>query len=56
MILDIDIPSQSIFDIETETRTVVDYELCAIPKILGVTTDSLLENFNSYLKKYKEDY
>lgn len=51
MILGIDISSQLIFDIETGTRTVIDYELCAIAKILGVTTDSLLEDFNSYLKK-----
>ena len=51
MILGIDISSQSIFDIETGTRTVIDYELCAIAKILGVTTDSLLEDFNSYLNK-----
>lgn len=51
MILGIDISSQSIFDIETGTRTVIDYELCAIAKILGVTADSLLEDFNSYLNK-----
>ena len=51
MILGIDISSQSIFDIETGTRTVIVYELCAIAKILGVTSDSLLEDFNSYLNK-----
>lgn len=49
MILGIDISSQSIFDIETGTRTVVDYELCTIAKILDTTTYNLLKNFRNYL-------
>ncbi len=49
MIFGIDISSQSIFDIENGYRTVVDYELSAIAKILNVTTDKLLQNFNEYL-------
>lgn len=49
MILGIDISSQSIFDIETGTRTVIDYELCAIAKVLNITTDDLLKDFKNYL-------
>lgn len=49
MILGIDISSQSIFDIETGSRTVVDYELCSIAKILNVDTDFLLKDFKKYL-------
>ena len=49
MILGIDISSQSIFDIEKGTRTVVDYELCTIAKILDTTTYNLLKNFRNYL-------
>ena len=49
MILGIDISSQSIFDIETGTRTVVDYELCAIAKILNISSDTLLKEFKKYL-------
>lgn len=51
MILGIDISSQSIFDIETGSRTVIDYELCAIAKILNTTTDALLKDFRDYLDK-----
>lgn len=49
MFLGIDISSQSIFDIETGTRTVIDYELCAIAKVLHITTDDLLKDFKNYL-------
>ena len=49
MFLGIDISSQSIFDIETGTRTVIDYELCAIAKVLDITTDNLLKDFKNYL-------
>lgn len=51
MILGIDISSQSIFDIETGSRTVIDYELCAFAKILDTTTDALLKDFRTYLDK-----
>ena len=51
MILGIDISSQSIFDIEKGTRTVIDYELCAIAKVLDVTTYSLLFDFKNILDK-----
>ena len=49
MLLGIDISSQSIFDIETGSRTVIDYELCAIAKILHTSTDFLLKDFKKYL-------
>lgn len=49
MILGIDISAQSIFDIETGSRTVVDYELCAIAKILNISADILLKDFKKYL-------
>ena len=49
MMFGIDISSQSIFDIENGYRTVVDYELSAIAKILNVTTDKLLQDFNEHL-------
>lgn len=51
MIMGVDINSQSIFDIETGTRTVIDYELCAIAKILDTTSDDLMKDFKSYLDK-----
>ena len=49
MILGVDISSQSIFDIETGTRTVIDYELCAIAKILNTTSDDFMKDFKEYL-------
>lgn len=51
MIFGIDISGQSIFDIETGSRTVVDYELCAFSKVLHTTTDELLKDFSNYLDK-----
>lgn len=48
---DVDINSQAIFDIETGTRTVIDYELCAIAKILNTTSDNLMKDFKEYLDK-----
>lgn len=51
MIFGIDISSQSIFDIETGSRTVIDYELCALAKIFNTTTDDFLKDFRSYLDK-----
>lgn len=43
--------SQSIFDIEIGTRTVIDYELCAFAKVLDTTADELLKDFRDYLDK-----
>lgn len=51
MILGVDISSQSIFDIETGSRTVIDYELCAISKILNTSSDYLMKEFRNYIDK-----
>ena len=51
MIHGIDISYQSIYDIEVGTRTVVDYELCAIANVLNTTSDELMKEFNDYLNK-----
>ncbi len=51
LLLGIDIADQSIYDIEMGTRTVVDYELCAIAKILNTSTDILLKDFREQLDK-----
>lgn len=49
MLLGIDISTQSIYDIEIGKRTVTDFELCAIAKVLNVSSDELLNDFKSYL-------
>lgn len=49
MILGIDISAQLIYSIEIGTRTVVDYELCAIAKVLNTTADMLMKDFKEYL-------
>lgn len=49
MILGIDISSQCIFNMENGTRTVIDYELCAIAKVLNTSADTLLIDFREYL-------
>lgn len=49
MLLGIDISSQSIYDIEIGKRTVLDYELCAIAKVLNTSTDDFLKDFKIYL-------
>lgn len=49
MLLGIDISSQSIYDIEIGKRTVLDYELCAIAKVLNTSTDDFLRDFKIYL-------
>lgn len=51
ILMGIDIPYQSLFDIENGTRTVIDYELCAIAKILNTTSDELMKDFKEYLDK-----
>lgn len=52
MILGIDLSAQSLYDIEIGTRTIVDYELAAIAKILNVTVIDLLFEFNLYLNEF----
>lgn len=49
MILGIDISAQLIYSIEAGTRTVVDYELCAIAKVFNTTADMLMKDFKEYL-------
>ena len=46
----IDISSQALYHIEIGTRTVVDYELGTIARILKTTTDELLVDFYKYLE------
>ena len=45
MILGFDISANSIYDIETSTRTVVDYEICAIAKVLNIHVQDLLNDY-----------
>ena len=47
MIWGLDLHRQTIFDIEYGKRTVTDYELCLIAKVLKVTTDELLKEFSN---------
>lgn len=51
ILMGIDISSQSLFDIENGTRTIIDYELCAIAQILNTTSDELMKDFKEYLDK-----
>lgn len=41
----VDIPANSIANLENNLRTVVDYELCAIAKVLNVDVSVLLQDF-----------
>lgn len=49
MILGIDISANSIYDIEAGTRTVVDFEICAIAKVLKVPVENLLIDYYNSL-------
>ena len=49
MLKGIDISTQSIYDIEVGKRTVLDYELCAIEKVLKTSTDEFLKDFKMKL-------
>lgn len=49
MLLGVDISSQSIYDIENGLRTIVDYELCAIAKVLNTSVDELMLDFRNYI-------
>lgn len=53
IIIGLDIHRQAIYDIESGKRTVADYELGAIAEILGVTTDSLLNEYIELVKNEK---
>lgn len=46
----LDLHRQAIFNIESGTRTITDYELAIISEVLGVTTDCLLSKFVEELR------
>ncbi len=45
MIMGFNISANSIYDIETGTRTIVDYEICAIAKVLKIKVQDLLDDY-----------
>lgn len=45
MLYGIDIHKQAIYNIEIGTRTVVDYELCAIAKCFNISVNELVDDF-----------
>lgn len=45
MLYGVDIHKQSLYSIEKGTRTVVDYELCAIAKCLKITVNNLIDDY-----------
>lgn len=47
----LDLHRQAVFNIESGTRTVADYELAIISEVLGVSSDSLLSTFVNDLRK-----
>ncbi len=49
IMIGIDIPANSIYDIETGNRTIVDYEICAISKVLKIPVDYLLSDYYNSL-------
>lgn len=49
MNIGIDISEHAIYEIEIGKRTVIDYELGAISKILKTTSDELLTDFYKYV-------
>lgn len=55
MLLGIDLSAQSIYDIEMGVRTVTDYELCAIAKVLKIDFDFLIKDFIDYIDKIFKD-
>ena len=46
LFLGVDISTQAIYDIEIGKRTVLDYELFGIAKVLGTSIDELFTNFD----------
>lgn len=52
MNMGIDISGQALYEIECGTRTVIDYELAAIAKILKTTSDNLMKEFYEYLDNF----
>ena len=46
LFLGVDISTQAIYDMEIGKRTVLDYELFGIAKVLGISVDKLFTNFD----------
>lgn len=51
-LMGISIHKQSLYDIECNKRTVKDYELFGIAKVLGIDVNDLLVDINEDLKDY----
>jgi hypothetical protein len=49
MNMGIDISEHALYEIEVGTRTVIDYELAAIARILKTTSDELLNDFYNHI-------
>jgi len=56
MLLGIDISPQSLYNIESNKRTVTDFELCAIAKCLKINILELLNDFEKYLELYTQEH
>ena len=46
----IDISAQALYEIENGSRTIIDYEIAAIAKILNTTSDALMVSIYEYLE------
>lgn len=49
LFLGIDIPAKSLYHIEIGTRTILDFEICAIAKALDIPTNYLLDDYYNSL-------
>lgn len=45
IMIGVDVPSNSIYEIETGKRTVADYELCAICKVLKIPVEYVIKDY-----------
>lgn len=52
MNMGLDISAQAVYEIENGTRSVVEYELAAIAKILKTTSNELIKEFDNYLNNF----
>lgn len=46
----IDISAHALYEIEIGKRTIIDYEIAAIAKILNTTSDNLMKDIYEYLE------
>lgn len=51
ILLGIDIPEKAIYHLEKGTRTIVDFEICAIAKVLKIPVQNLLIDYYDSLDK-----